>query len=51
MPFAGRDLRVVLDGPVLEVAADAGLLAVPVPDVRGPVRPAGEDLEWWALGG
>jgi beta-fructofuranosidase len=51
MPFAGRELRVVLDGPVLEVVGDAGLLAVPVPDVRGPVRPAGDDLAWWALGG
>jgi beta-fructofuranosidase len=51
MPFGGGDLRVVLDGPVLEVAGDAGLFAVPVPGVRGPVRPVGEQVDWWALGG
>jgi hypothetical protein len=49
MPVGGGDLRVVLDGPVLEVAGRAGLLAVPVPGVPGPVRPVGGDLDWWAL--
>jgi beta-fructofuranosidase len=50
MPFGGGAVRVVLDGPVLEVAGDGGLLAVPLPGVRGPVRPAGEQVDWWALG-
>jgi beta-fructofuranosidase len=51
MPVGGGDLRVVLDGPVLEVAGRAGLLAVPVPGVADAVRPVGGDLDWWALGG
>ena len=51
MPATGGALRVVLDGPVLEVAGDAGLLAVPVLGAQGPVRPEGSDVDWWALGG
>ena len=51
MPATGGALRVVLDGPVLEVAGDAGLLAVPVLGAQGPVRPEGNGVDWWALGG
>jgi beta-fructofuranosidase len=51
MPWRDGALRVVLDGPVLEVAGEAGLLAVPLPDASGPVRPVGDDLDWWSLGG
>ncbi len=49
MPYGSGEVRAVLDGPILEVAGDAGLLAVPVPAGRGPVGPVGEDLEWAAL--
>jgi beta-fructofuranosidase len=31
MPWAGAPLRVVLDGPVLEMFGDRGVLAAPVP--------------------
>jgi beta-fructofuranosidase len=51
MPCRGGALRMVLDGPVLEVAGDAGLLAVPVPGGRDPVRPVGDVVDWSALGG
>jgi beta-fructofuranosidase len=51
MPCTGEELRVVLDGPVLEVAGDAGLLAVSLGAAPGPVRPDGDDVEWWSLGG
>jgi beta-fructofuranosidase len=52
MPYAGGDLRIVLDGPVLEVVGTAGVLAVAVRgDVR-TARPRGSAdvrLEWWSL--
>jgi beta-fructofuranosidase len=51
MPCGGSPLRVVLDGPVLEVAGDAGLVAVAVPAGRGTVHPVGDDLDWWSLRG
>lgn len=51
MPCTGAVLRVVLDGPVVEVAGDAGLLAVPLPNASRSVRPDGPDVEWWSLGG
>jgi beta-fructofuranosidase len=50
MPCPDGPLRVVVDGPVLEVAGGAGLLAVPVP-ASGAVRPLGDDVAWWSLGG
>jgi hypothetical protein len=31
LPWAGEPLQVVVDGPVLEVFGDRGVLAVPVP--------------------
>lgn len=51
MPWTAGALRMVLDGPVLEVAGDAGLLAVPVDGGQGRVRPEGDDVEWEALVG
>jgi beta-fructofuranosidase len=50
MPWAGDEVRVVLDGPVLEVSGDAGVLAVPVPTGQGAVRPSGDAVVWWSLG-
>lgn len=51
MPCTGGGAAVVLDGPVLEVAGDAGLLTVSLGTAPGPVRPDGDDVEWWSLGG
>jgi beta-fructofuranosidase len=51
MPCPGGGLRLVLDGPVLEVAGEVGLLAVPVDGSRGRVRPDRDDVGWAALGG
>jgi len=51
MPCSGDVLRVVLDGPVLEIAGADGLFAVPVPGGSGAIRPLGEAVEWWSLGG
>ncbi|MGY1603925.1 glycoside hydrolase family 32 protein [Geodermatophilus sp. SYSU D00815] len=48
LPHPRGDLRLVLDGPVLEVCGPGGVLAVPVP--AGLARPVGDgDLTWWAL--
>ena len=51
MPCTGGVLRIVLDGPVLEIAGTDGLLAVPVTGGSGVVHPLGEAVEWWSLGG
>ena len=50
LPYAGGALRVVLDGPILEVAGLAGLLALPVRPESG-ARPdaPGDGVDWWAL--
>ncbi|MGY1616451.1 glycoside hydrolase family 32 protein [Geodermatophilus sp. SYSU D00691] len=50
LPHAGGELRLVLDGPVLEVCGPAGVLAVPVAGGSGAARPVGAgDLTWWTL--
>jgi beta-fructofuranosidase len=54
LPYRGGELRVVLDGPVLEVTGAAGVLAVGVRGdygTAGPECAAGEGgLAWWGLG-
>ena len=51
VPYAGDPVRVLADGPVLEVFAGYEVLSVPLPAGPGAVRPDGDDpaLRWWVL--
>lgn len=51
MPWAPGPVRLVLDGPVLEVFTASGVMAVPVAAVGSPLRPVcgGGSLRWWPL--
>jgi len=49
---ASTDLRVLVDGQVMEVVADGGLVGLTLPDVAGgvlPVADAPARLAWWHL--
>jgi beta-fructofuranosidase len=54
LPYGDGPVRAVVDGPVVEVFTDGGVLAagiVPGPDgVRPVVDDAGGELRWWPLG-
>lgn len=44
------ELRVLVDGPVLEVVADGGLVGLPLAGTAGGVTPSSDQpLEWWHL--
>lgn len=49
VPCDAEQVRVLADGPVLEVFAGHEVLAVPLPAGTGAVRPAGADVRWWVL--
>jgi beta-fructofuranosidase len=55
MPWRPGSLRLVLDGPVLEVFGASGVMAVAVAAAGAPLRPVcrpGDgSLQWWPLGG
>jgi hypothetical protein len=54
VPYGNGPVRAVVDGPVLEVFTDRGVLAaglVPAPHgVRPAVSDGGGELRWWPLG-
>jgi beta-fructofuranosidase len=47
LPYAGGEVALVLDGPILEIVGAGGVLAVPVPAGHGPLVPEGA-AAWWA---
>ncbi len=46
MPWDGGPVRVLVDGPVVEVSADGGVLGGPVEPTSGWQRPAGRSRAW-----
>lgn len=55
MPCGSGPVRVLVDGPVVEVFADGAVLAFPLAGPAGAVRPVvvdgGGALDWWLLTG